>query len=77
MINFLSMFGIPDCNGDQGRCKGPGIVEVELDGPAGPLTAKLCPFCASMIAQCHAEMEALHREAQAIEEPAPPAGYLP
>jgi len=78
-MSLFSMFGWPDCA--KSGCPNPGLVKVELDGPAGPIWADLCITCLGEMKGCLSSLEEVQKEAEAAEEqipkePEPPAGYL-
>lgn len=79
-MNLFSFMGIPDCGA--GGCGNPGLVRVELDGPAGPVWVHLCVACMSEVRNCMATLSEVQNEAEAAEsqigteQAPPPAGYL-
>jgi hypothetical protein len=80
-MSLFSMFGWPDCA--KTGCGNPGLVKVELDGPAGPLWAHLCITCLAEMRQCLTSLEGVQKEAEQAEEQLerppgdpPPAGLL-
>lgn len=76
-MNFFSFMGWPDC-AKQG-CPNPGLVKVELEGPAGPLWAHLCVLCMAEIRSCMATLSEVQNEAEnriGQKDESSPAGYL-
>jgi hypothetical protein len=77
---FESLFGFIGCPRCASRgCGAPGFVEVMLDGPAGPVSARLCVACfVDKVPECLDTMEGVQKEAEGIsqEAPEPPAGLL-
>lgn len=80
-MSLFSFMGWPDCA--KTGCGNPGLVKVELDGPAGPLWAHLCIACMAEMKNCLATLEGAQKEAELAEEQLehppgdpPPAGYL-
>jgi hypothetical protein len=49
-MNLFKLLGWPSCA--KKGCDGPGVVEVLVEGPAGPLKAHLCVLCIAETGSC-------------------------
>jgi hypothetical protein len=56
-MNLFKLLGWPSCA--KKGCDGPGVLEVVVEGEAGPLKAHLCVLCVAEMGAC---MKTLLRE---------------